>query len=271
MQAAPLTARQNQILRHIQEHGFVTIEALSQVFEVSTQTVRRDLIHLEKQRYLQRFHGGAGLAANMFRIGYAQKLATSKEGKQRIAAHITASIPHGASVYLDVGSTVEEIARQLCAHASLHVATPSVNVAMIFLDRPRIEVFLTGGRLRGPNGALVGEHALRAIGDLRFDYAISSFGGFDESGQPTDYDPDKIALRQGVFERATHRIGAVDESKFSKVAMRQLLGRVPFTELIVDADLPAHVVVAMKKMGTKVFVAAGSGENDQDVEDSLQT
>ncbi|MET3663242.1 DeoR family transcriptional regulator [Aquamicrobium ahrensii] len=79
-----LTARQQWILRHIQDRGFATIEAMAEEIGVSAQTVRRELIALERQNYLIRFHGGAGLRRDLFRIGYAQKLSTGLEGKQRI-------------------------------------------------------------------------------------------------------------------------------------------------------------------------------------------
>ncbi len=250
-----LTTRQQWILRHIQDRGFATIEAMAEEISVSAQTVRRELIELERRNYLIRFHGGAGLRQDLFRIGYAQKISTSLEGKQRIAAAVAEMIPSGASVYLDVGSTVECVARALARHHSLHVVTPSVAVAMIFSTEPHIDTFVTGGSLRGANGALVGSHAIRTLAGFHFDFAVSSFGGFDPEGQPTDFDPEKIALRQVAFDKASRRIGMADATKFDKTALRRMLGEHHLTDLVADAEPPVHIRVAVAQAGGRLVVA----------------
>lgn len=250
-----LTTRQQWILRHIQDRGFATIEAMAEEISVSAQTVRRELIELERRNYLIRFHGGAGLRQDLFRIGYAQKISTSLEGKQRIAVAVAEMIPSGASVYLDVGSTVECVARALARHHSLHVVTPSVAVAMIFSTEPHIDTFVTGGSLRGANGALVGSHAIRTLAGFHFDFAVSSFGGFDPEGQPTDFDPEKIALRQAAFDKASRRIGMADATKFDKTALRRMLGEHHLTDLVVDAEPPVHIRAAVAQAGGRLVVA----------------
>lgn len=250
-----LTPRQQWILRHIQDRGFATIEAMAEEIHVSAQTVRRELIELERRNYLIRFHGGAGLRQDLFRIGYAQKISTSLEGKQRIAAVVADMIPAGSSVYLDVGSTVECVARALVKHSSLHVVTPSAAVAMILSTEPHIDTFVTGGSLRGANGALVGSHAMRTLASFHFDFAVSSFGGFDPEGQPTDFDSEKIALRQIAFDNASRCIGMADATKFDKTALRRMLGGHQLTDLVVDAVPPPHVKAAVVQAGGRLVVA----------------
>ncbi|MDQ7776998.1 MAG: DeoR/GlpR family DNA-binding transcription regulator [Paracoccus aminovorans] len=174
-----LSPRQREVLAAVQQQGFVTIEALARQFDVSAQTVRRDIIVLEKAHFLQRFHGGAGLRDSSVRLGYTQKQFIAVDGKERIGRAVAEMIPEGASVFLDVGSTVEAVARALLDKQALQVFTCSAAVAMIFADHPRIEVFLTGGLLRGPNGSLVGDVTIQQISLFEVDFSVTSFAGFD--------------------------------------------------------------------------------------------
>ena len=104
-----ITPRQREIVQIVGDKGFATIDALAQHFAVSAQSIRRDIIQLDEGRYLQRFHGGAGLRDSTVRLGYAEKHGRSTEGKARIAAAAVALVPDGASVFLDVGTTVEAV------------------------------------------------------------------------------------------------------------------------------------------------------------------
>lgn len=250
-----LTERQGLILDHIHATGFATIEALAETFAVSMQTIRRDLIELEQQDLLIRFHGGAGLARNMIRLGHADKSATAQDSKQRIAKQIAQMIPNGATVYLDVGSTVECVARALGTHGQLRIVTASASVGVILSQFSQLDVFLTGGSLRGTNASLVGEHAKQTLAGLRFDYLVSSFGGFDPEGEPMDFDPEKIALRRIAMSNSLHRIGAVDSSKFQRHALARLADGTPFTELVTDAPPPPHILAGLKKSGTRLVLA----------------
>lgn len=250
-----LTDRQSRILDHIHATGFATIEALAETFAVSMQTIRRDLIEMERQDLLMRFHGGAGLSRNMIRLGHADKRATSPDGKQRIAEVIAGMIPERATVYLDVGSTIECVARALLRHKQLQIVTASASVGLILLQASQLEVFLTGGSLRGKNAALVGEHAKQTLAGFRFDYLVTSFGGFDPKGEPMDFDPEKIALRRIAMANSLHRIGAADSSKFQRHALARLSDEVAFTDLVTDEMPPDHILAALKATGTRLTVA----------------
>ena len=250
-----LTVRQQWIVSHIQAQGFATIEAMAEKIGVSAQTIRRELISLEKQNYLIRFHGGAGLSRNMYRIGYAQKLSIGQDSKQRIAATVVKMIPAGATIYLDVGSTVESVARALISHAPINVVTTSAAVAMILASSPQINTFITGGMLRGANGTMTGSHAIQVLSNYIFDIAVSSFGGFDLKGQPTDFDPEKIAVRKAAFTNSHRRIGIADATKFDKTAILRMSGGYPFTDLVVDTIPPAHISSALRDAAGRLVIA----------------
>ncbi|MBF9231905.1 DeoR/GlpR family DNA-binding transcription regulator [Microvirga alba] len=254
-QGDDLSARQQLVLKAVQEQGFATIEALARQFGVSNQTVRRDIIQLEKAHLLQRFHGGAGLRDNSVRLGYAQKQVIAINGKERIGRAVAHRIPDGASVFLDVGTTVEAVARALLVKNGLQVFTCSAAVAMLFTDHPRIEVFVTGGALRGPNGSLVGSVTIDQIGLFKVDFTIMSFAGFDTDGAPMDFDLQKIAVRQASLAHSRSAIAVADSSKFDRTAVGRLAPLSSFDILVTDAEPPEALRRCLIEAGTKCIVA----------------
>lgn len=250
-----LTPRQREILTLVQELGFTTIETLAERFGVSAQTVRREIIRLQAGNYLQRFHGGAGLASGGIRSAYAQKLTVAPDGKRRIGAAVAARIPPGASVFLDVGTTVEATARALLDKPGLRVVTASVGVAQIFCDRGIFDVVVTGGTTRGANGSLVGQAAIASIMGFRFDYAVIGLGGFDEDGAPMDFDLEKIAVRQAAMARARLAVAVADSSKFEQVGTARIAPPEALGLIVVDAPPSQRLAGNWERGGLRWLVA----------------
>lgn len=257
MPAAPgnLTARQKQILAVVQEVGFTTIETLAARFDVSAQTVRREIIRLQEQNYLQRFHGGAGLASGGIRSAYAQKLTVSPQGKQRIGQALAGIIPAGASVFLDVGTTVEAAARALLGKPGLRIVTASVSVAQIFCQGGVFDVVVTGGVTRGANGSLVGQQAIATIAGFRFDYTILGIGGFDDDGAPMDFDLEKIAVRQAAMARSRQTVVLADHSKFNQIGTARIADPGKVALVVVDAEPTERLCKAWLDCGCRWLVA----------------
>ncbi|WP_332686567.1 DeoR/GlpR family DNA-binding transcription regulator [Bosea sp. (in: a-proteobacteria)] len=253
--AEKLTPRQQQILAIVQQVGFTTIETLAERFGVSAQTVRRDIIQLQASNFLQRFHGGAGLASGGIRSAYAQKLTISPEGKQRIGAAVAQIVPAGASIFLDVGTTVEAAARALLHKPGLRVVTASVSVAQIFCHHGIFDVVVTGGITRGANGSLVGQATIASIMGFRFDHAILGLGGFDDDGAPMDFDLEKIAVRQAAISRARNVLALADSSKFDQSGTARIAAPEAFGLIVTDAEPPARLREGWQRAGTAWHVA----------------
>lgn len=253
-----LNLRQQQILSRVREQGFATIEALAKDFDVSMQTVRRDIIFLDHLDLLQRFHGGAGLRDSNNRPSYAQKQHLSANAKQRIALATAALIPERSSVFLDVGTTVEAVARALCGKTGLHVFTNSVAAALILAQQadPLPEIFLTGGRLRSGDGALVGETALTELQNFKVDYAILTCSGFDDDeGAALDFDMQKVAIKQAALKNTRHAVLVADATKFSRSALVRVATPDQFECLITDAAPPQRLAEKFEAAGIEVRVA----------------
>ena len=151
--------RQSEILNIARASGRVMVEDLARRFEVSAQTIRKDLNDLCDQRSLTRIHGGAIIASGVENLAYEARRFVAAEEKKAIGAAAAALIPNGCSLFINIGTTTEEVASALTSHEDLLVITNNLNVAMLLYRHPRIEVIVAGGAVRRADGAVIGSTA----------------------------------------------------------------------------------------------------------------
>lgn len=233
-----ITDRQARIVEIVSQQGFATIDNLARDFGVSPQSVRRDIIRLDADGLLQRFHGGVGLRETSARMGYAEKLAVATDAKRRIAEKAASLIPDGSVVFLDVGTTVEAVARALSEKRALRVFTASLAAAGILAGRPGIDLFVMGGFVRGLDGAVVGETTMSMLARFRFDFAVIGFSGIDRDGAPMDYDLEKVAIKQAAIDQSNRSLLVGDSSKFRRTAVVRFAGEAKSLVFVTEAPPP---------------------------------
>ena len=108
----PYTTLFRSIIALVRERGFVAIEALAEHFSVTPQTIRRDINQLCDLGLLRRYHGGAGLASSVENLAYQTRQVLHQEEKARIARVLAAEIPDNASLFINIGTTTEEVAKR---------------------------------------------------------------------------------------------------------------------------------------------------------------
>ena len=252
---APLNDRQQQILALVREQGFVTVETLAGRFNVTSQTVRRDIIRLESLALLQRFHGGAGLRNATARPAYADKRHAALDAKARIARRTAELIPNGAAVYLDVGTTAEAVAEALREKDSLRVFTNNLRAAAILAGLPWIELFVTGGFVHGADGSMVGESVGRSLRDLRPDVAVIAYSGFDDDGALMDFDLQKVAVKQMMIAQARSALAVGDAGKFQRAATMRIAPLSALSGLVSDAEPPEPLAALIADSGLALHLA----------------
>ena len=159
-----LSHRQTEILNLARASGRVLVEDLARRFEVSAQTIRKDLNDLCDHRSLTRIHGGAIIASGVENLAYEARRFVAAEEKKAIGAAAASLIPNGCSLFINIGTTTEEVASALTSHEDLLVITNNLNVAMLLYRHPRIEVIVAGGAVRRADGAVI-EAMPKADGD----------------------------------------------------------------------------------------------------------
>src|SRR4051812_35588538 len=145
-----ISPRQQEILTLARAQGRVSVDDLASRFDVSPQTIRKDLNDLCEQRVLSRIHGGAVVASSVENLSYEARRFLSQEEKRAIGRAAAAVIPNNASLFINIGTTTEEVARALHDHEGLLVITNNLHVATLLYPHPKIEVIVAGGAGRGP-------------------------------------------------------------------------------------------------------------------------
>ncbi len=213
------TYRQRLILALIKEQRSATVADLAKRFKVSSETIRRDLLELERQQFIQRYHGGVCLRDSHDEAAFTLRLRRQAEQKQSIGERVAAQIPDGATVLLDNSSTSVFVARQLSSKQALTVITPSLEVAQT-LGRAgsELRVLLPPGLLRHHDHTIIGASVLAYIQAMKADFLVFSVAALDRQQGPMDYDLFEAEFKRVAVQQATCRILAMDSSKQGLVA-----------------------------------------------------
>ncbi|WP_043700039.1 DeoR/GlpR family DNA-binding transcription regulator [Yoonia vestfoldensis] len=251
---------QAERLRDIQiiarRDGRVSVEDLAAKFAVTMQTIRRDLSELSDQGKLQRVHGGAILPSTVANIGYQDRRDLNEAGKAAIAQACARDIPNGCSLFLNIGTTTEAVARALLRHRDIMVLTNNLNVANILVDNPHCEIIVVGGLLRRTDAGLVGTVTTQAIGQFKFDLAVISCSALDEDGDMLDYDIHEVGVSQAILRQARRSFLVADQSKFARRAPARIGSIAQIDGFYTDAALPRRLDAECRGWNTAVTIAA---------------
>ncbi|EAR08727.1 DeoR/GlpR family DNA-binding transcription regulator [Reinekea blandensis] len=236
-----LNKRQQAILRWVESEGLVRVDDMVRRYDVTEQTIRRDLTKLESLQHLRRVHGGAKPVNSTQNIAYRDRQILNLSEKQRIATAIAAHIPDHASIFINIGTTTETIAHALMQHRGLQVVTNNLHVASLMSQKPDFRVIVTSGEVRSSDGGIVGEATLDFIEQFKLDYGLIGISAIDAEGALLDFDYREVKVAQAIIEHSRQVYLAADHSKFGRKAMVRL-GNIAqadmfFTDRPPDADI----------------------------------
>jgi DeoR family glycerol-3-phosphate regulon repressor len=213
-----LIERQRLIVDIARQSGRVMVDELAGRFEVTPQTIRKDLNELCDKRLLTRIHGGAILSSGVENVGYDARRMIASDEKEAIARAAAARIPDQASLFINIGTTTEAVARALLQRSGLMVITNNLNVASLMRAYPQIEVVIAGGVVRPTDGGIVGEAAVDFIRQFKVDYAVIGVSAIDPDGALLDFDYREVKVAQAIIANARHVILVADATKFERAA-----------------------------------------------------
>ena len=167
-----LNPRQMQILTLARQSGIVLVEDMAVRFDVTPQTIRKDLNELCDGKLLARTHGGAMLSSGVENVAYESRRQLATIEKRVIGQRAAQLIPNNCSLFINIGTTTEEVARALVHHEGLLVITNNIHVATILMPCPKIDVIIAGGSVRRADGGIVGETAVDFISQFKVDHAV---------------------------------------------------------------------------------------------------
>jgi len=152
-----LSVRQQAILDILQAQEYCAIETLALHFNVTTQTIRRNINALCSMGLASRHHGGVGLPATLINRSYVSRQSTNQAEKHDIAEQVVKQIPDGCTLFLGIGTTIAAIAEKLIHRQALRILTNNLEAAYILSQYDNIETWVPGGRIRSHDRDIVGD------------------------------------------------------------------------------------------------------------------
>ncbi len=211
-------ARRRRLMEQLLEHGSITVGDSAAEFGVSTETIRKDILHLEKLGLAQKRFGGAVVSESAHASVVGTRKASLSNAKERIAARAVEFIPSGASVFIDGGTTTYSLSEALSSRDDLTVFTNSMS-AIGPLSHSKNELFIVGGRLQTPEMSNVGAWAVQAIQGTNIDIAFLGTDGLRGTAGPTSANYDEAAFKANVIASSGQTFVLADSSKFEQAGL----------------------------------------------------
>lgn len=247
--------RQDRIAGLVGERGKVRTTELTELLGVSEPTVRKDLNVLERRGLLRRAHGGAVAARPPEEREFATRAARNAEAKRTIALACLEEVSEGEALFLDSGTTVEQVAHALAESGRrATVLTDAPAVADILSEVPGVSHVLVGGQLRRISGCLTGPLALENIGAFAIDTAFIGASGITEGGV-TVSDLGEAQLKAAAMSRARRVVLPVDHSKVGVADFARVCGLEEIDVVVTDRQ-EDHLAKLCGAQGVRLVVAS---------------
>lgn len=236
--------RKLNILEQLHAHGKVNAVEIARLFDVSMETIRRDLDSLEKEGVLKRVHGGA-IKSN-YKIGeppFVQRQGLHIEAKQKVAKQGVQMLKDGDTIVMGGGTTILEMARAIRGVNNLTILTNSVPTANSLMDSLNQGLFhgkviILGGELNPELHSTRGTVCEKMLDLFNVHKAFISPGGISLSGV-TEYDLEDSGMSKKMIEIAKEVVIVVDHSKIGIEALSKISPFKGIDIIICDQDAPS--------------------------------
>lgn len=250
--------RQQAIAQLVAARGRLSVNALAEEYDVTTETVRRDLTTLERLGLVHRVHGGAVPAGALASLeaGLLEREAAHTESKDRIARAAVALLPQpGGTVLFDAGTTTVRVAGALPREHRLVAITHSVPVASRLMALPQVELHLLPGRVRQTTQAAVGPDTVSALADLRADLLFLGTNGITPGHGLTTPDRDEAATKRALVRSARRVVLVADSSKIGPELAVRFATLDDVDTLVTDDGVTEDDLAALRAADVEVVVA----------------
>ena len=255
-----LNKRQHDILSLAEKEGYVGVENLAETFEVTQQTIRRDINNLCDQELLTRTHGGAFYSSGVRNFAYKSRKSLASDEKKEIADAVAAIIPDNSSIVINIGTTTEQVAESLLSHQGLKVITNNINIVNIFAQSNNAEVWLAGGKVRNLDSAVIGIHTANFIKQFKVDYAVVGVSAIDNDGALVDFDSEEVLVSRAIFKHCRKLILVADNFKFDRTAP-MLIGNISEIDTLVTNIQPSPEIINIcNKNNVEIIVVSSSNK-----------
>ena len=231
--------RRNEIERLVNINKRVLVTELSKQFDVTPETIRGDLLKLEKQGVLVRTYGGATLAgASGQDLSFKERDTVNSEVKQRIGARAAEMIRDGETIFFDASTSALHLARHLKNKNGITVITNAMSIVSELADCENIKLICTGGLLSKKNMSYVGRFTEKMIrGNLVANKFFFSCRGVTLSRGLTDSSEDEAEIKRAMLESSDSAVFLCDHNKLGRLGVPIIASLDKLDSFITDVRL----------------------------------
>jgi DeoR family deoxyribose operon repressor len=253
--------RRNNIISFLKGGNILSIKALSDMLEVSTMTVRRDLEFLAEQGMVQFYHGGAVFnprfleqETNPNDYYLQQQTILHREEKTQIAKKATEFLEAQETIMLDSGTSIYYLAREIQGNQDLTIITWSLNVIRELIQKPRNKILVQGGVFHPETQMFENNQGIDTIKNSRASKAFISAGGFHSSLGITSAFHYEVETKRAAIKSSMTSILLLDSSKFGKVCSAHITDIADFHIVITDSGIPPEYEEYIRGAGLKLII-----------------
>ncbi|MEH0146286.1 DeoR/GlpR family DNA-binding transcription regulator [Corynebacterium sp. Q4381] len=254
--------RRRQIAALTAVEGRVSVAELAERFDVTAETIRRDLAALNDEGVVQRVHGGAvasqGYMTSEFPL--AARLRSALDAKEAIARAAAAFLPSepGKSIFLDSGTTISALAQRIAflpEASSWSIVTNSLPAALELAEAGVGDVQLLGGTVRAIAQAVVGDTALRTLALLRADVAFVGTNALTVDHGLSTADAHEAAVKAAMVTNARRVVVLCDSTKLGNDYLVSFAPLDAVDVVVTDWGAPQSLVADLERHGVNVVIA----------------
>ena len=204
--------------RLYQSNGELSTADITSLFNVTIQTIRRDLNELSKLGLVRRVHGGINLPSSNQNVSFSNRTIMNLEAKQNIARKVVELLPVDSSVFLGIGTTPQQVSQALLDHPGLTVVTNNINAALTLCHNPKIQTYLAGGKVRANDQDIMGLETIEFMSNYNIQYGVFGVGGLSNKGQLLDFSSEESIVSRTIINHSETKILVADHTKLNRYA-----------------------------------------------------
>lgn len=247
--------RYNKIQELLIANNAVRVSELTKLFDVSLETVRRDLEFMESQGMLKRVHGGAILKENgEIQSSRSKRQNVLVEQKKEIGEFVSRYISEGDSIAMDASTTNHAIASVLkTKFKKLTIFTNYLPIINELSDMPNYDIIIPGGILSNEELSITGDIAEQAVGKYRMNKMLMSVSGISLKDGLTDFGFNEYQIKKKLMEISKEIYVVADSTKFGKVSLIKVCNFDDINMIITDSKLQDNIKHSFLKEGIEVI------------------
>lgn len=248
--------RRDNICELLREKNILLISELSSILNISKATIRRDLDYLAKEKKIIKTHGGAIIQSTKdYEPPYMIRSLKMMEQKKAIGKLAAFLVPENSLIFIDVGTTLLELAKNLHTDKNISVITNCIPVAQELSKKMFSNLFLLGGKVNCREMSIIGNYPSQLLDNFNIEIGFISVSGVSPEIGFTDFIEEEIEIKKQIIRKASRVIVLADHSKFGRLAHMKI-GNLDIADQIITSEgLDEQCRKNIEELGIKVVIA----------------